>query len=166
MVEPQDRMSTTCPTPGVVLVSDKEARPPDIGGSSVRDGLTALASTDCMDARIRARFLDSLDLDRALREENPEENRWDYLLGLGEPLLLVGLEVHSAHTDQMSVVIDRRKAALRQLRPHLRRAKVVSRWLWVCSGSVDFDPYEKARRRLDENGTLFVGRRVLEKHLK
>lgn len=133
---------------------------------SVLDGLKALSSSEPIDEKIRSRFLDSLDLDAALRQQYPNENRWDYLIGLGAPSLLVGVEVHSAHTDQISAVIAKRTAAIRQLRGHLRKGRAVSRWLWVSSGRVDFDPYEKAKRRLDENGILFVGKRVMEKHLR
>jgi len=133
---------------------------------SVLPGLKALSSTEYIDQSIRVRFSDSLDLDKALQSQFPEDNRWDYLLGLGNPSVVVGLEAHTAHTDQVSVVIAKRAAAIRQLRGHMRKGRRVGLWLWVASGRVDFDPYEKARRRLEENGIMFVGKRVLEKHLR
>ena len=92
---------------------------------SVLPGLKALSSTEYIDESIRVRFSDSLDLDKALQSQFPEDPRWDYLLGLGNPSVVVGLEAHTAHTDQVSVVIAKRAAAIRQLRGHLRKGRSV-----------------------------------------
>jgi hypothetical protein len=116
-------------------------------------------------AEIRSAFADSLDLDNALLAGLEQQHRWDYLLGHTNTRKVIGLEPHSAKSDQISTVISKKNAALTQLRPHLQDGARVSAWLWVASGKVHFADTENARRRLDQNGIQFVGTRLLEKHL-
>jgi hypothetical protein len=135
--------------------------------AQVQDGLGAMEAKDrgFIDERVRAAFADSLYLDKAMEDEFPRENKWDYLLGHAGSRKMVGLEPHSAKSDQISTVIAKKKAAQAQLRPHLRQGARVDRWLWVASGKVHFANTEKARFRLDQNGITFVGTKVLAKHL-
>ena len=77
----------------------------------------------------------------------------------------IGLEPHSAKTDEIDTVIRKRRAALDQLAAHLKPGALVSDWLWVASGDVHFADTERARRRLDQLGIRFVDKRVLAKHL-
>jgi hypothetical protein len=134
---------------------------------AVRDGLGACkdAHRAYIDENLRAAFADSLDCDEAMRAIYPDDHRWDYLFGYRPSGVVIGLEPHSAKEDQISTVIEKRKAALEQLRPHLKEGARVETWLWVASGTVHFADTEKARRRLDQSGIKFVGKRVLEKHL-
>lgn len=134
----------------------------------VQDGLAALERADRahVDEGIRADFDDSLDLDEAMREAYPEENRWDYLLGYGPGGRIIGLEPHSARADQVSVVIAKKKSAQDQLRGHLKRGASVAEWFWVASGKVDFADTEKSVRKLEQNGIQFVRRTLLPKHLR
>ncbi len=133
----------------------------------VMNGIGAVATADrhCLDEGIRTSFADSLDLDKALREGHECENRWDYLLGHRSSSAVIGLEPHSARGDEISNVIKKRAAARQQLSAHLKPGGRVTAWLWVASGRVQFADTEKARRRLDQHGIRFVGRKVLEKHL-
>jgi hypothetical protein len=110
-------------------------------------------------------FSDSLDVDEALREKHPQDSRWDYLLGHEPTQHLVGVEPHSAKEDQIGKVIRKREAAVEQLREHLADGVTVHSWLWLSSGDVQFADTERARRRLDQAGIQFVGRRILAKHL-
>ncbi|MDJ0763794.1 MAG: hypothetical protein QNJ97_12500 [Myxococcota bacterium] len=114
---------------------------------------------------VRGSFGDSIDLDAALQERHPGENRWDYLLGHNPSERVVAVEPHSAKQDQITTVINKRKAAKEQLARHLKQGARVSKWLWVASGKVYFANTEKARLRLDQNGIEFVGKKVLAKHL-
>ena len=85
-------------------------------------GIGAVESShhEHLDASVRSTFADSLDLDEALREDHPDENRWDYLLGLEETSAVIALEPHSAKEDQVSAVIRKQAAAKQQLARHLR----------------------------------------------
>jgi hypothetical protein len=61
----------------------------------------------------------------------------------------------------VTTVIAKRKAALEQLRPHLKPGVFVTDWFLVASGRVDFIPMEKATARLAQNGIRFVGTKLL-----
>jgi hypothetical protein len=127
--------------------------------AGVRDGLGALERPhkQLVDEKIRPSFDDSLDIDDGVRGGNEQENRWDYLLGHGESSVVVALEPHSAHTSEVSTVIAKKSSARRQLRAHLKPGSTIAAWFWVASGKVDFAPYEKVIRRLDQEGITFVG---------
>jgi len=133
----------------------------------VKDGLQAVSDQDrgLIDDDVRATFVDSLDLDEALRPDHPAENRWDYLLGHGPSSKLVALEPHSAETAEIAVVIRKRKAARDQLGSHLRKTASIHSWYWVASGRVAFVTHEKAINRLNQEGIRFVGTKLLRKHL-
>lgn len=133
----------------------------------VCDGIGAVKRPDhsIFAPEIRETFGDSLDLDAALQERHPQENRWDYLLGHTPSNKIVAVEPHAAREDQVNTVIKKKQAAKQQLSAHLKPGQRVLSWLWVSSGKVHFADTEKARRLLDQNGVHFVGRRVLAKHL-
>lgn len=133
----------------------------------IKDGLGAVISSHrkYFDEGIRPSFADSLDVDRALRLGREQENRWDYLLGHEPSGRVIGVEPHSAENSEISTVIKKLASARRQLQGHLRDGKLVSRWLWVASGKVQFVPMERATLRLAQNGITFVGAKVKKKHL-
>lgn len=133
----------------------------------VKDGVQALEQSYRMflSEGIRASFDDSLDLDKALQSGHEQENRWDYLLGHQPSGQVLGLEPHTANNHEIAVVIKKRKAAIDQLRDHLKPGTHVARWFWVASGKTDFLPFEKASLRLADNGIAFVGKTLLDKHL-
>ncbi len=135
--------------------------------SNVRDGLGAVAKEHHgkLHQDVRAHFGDSLDLDEAIRPGHDQEHRWDYLLGHTPSNKIVAVEPHSAESHEVKVVIAKRKAALEQLRPHLRNGARVAAWIWVASGRNQFTDTEKARRLLDQSGIEFVCPTVLAKHL-
>ena len=115
---------------------------------------------------MRTAFADSLALDEALRVSHGRENRW----GLSArphgqrkghrfrtPLSEGGIEI--------STVIKKKDKAKEQLQSHLRPGARVAAWLWVASEKVHFANTERARLRLDQNGIVFVGSKVMRKHL-
>lgn len=133
----------------------------------VVDGLGAVSAADrgCIEESLRASFADSVDLDAALNARYPQDARWDYILGHGSTGVLLGLEPHSAEDDEIRTVVLKRKAAIVQLRPHLREGARVVAWFWVASGRVQFASTERARFRLDQAGVTFVGRVLQARHL-
>lgn len=135
--------------------------------TSICAGLDAVKTThrDYFDEIIRRAFVDSLDLDEAMKTGHEQEHRWDYLMSHAPSDQVVAVEPHSAKQDEISTVIKKRKAAREHLVPHLRDGASISRWLWVASGKVQFADTEKVRRLLDQNGVEFVGRKVMSKHL-
>jgi hypothetical protein len=133
----------------------------------VADGIAALRKEHraLLEEGLKPDLADSLDLDAGLQAAHPQENRWDYLLGHGPSEEVVALESHTATDGEVAVLIAKREAARRQLGAHLRDGAGPSAWIWVTEGRVGFAPTEKARRRLDQAGITFAGRRVLAKHL-
>jgi hypothetical protein len=135
--------------------------------TGVNDGIGAVKNTDrvLFAPDVRSSFSDSLDLDSALQRVYPGQNRWDYLLGHKPSDKVVAVEPHSAKQDEITTVINKRKAAKQQLAAHLKPGVRVAKWLWVASGKVYFADTEKVRLRLDQNGIEFAGKQVLAKHL-
>jgi hypothetical protein len=132
----------------------------------IQDGLGAVKDKDkpFIDASIRTQFADSLDTDEAFRVGRDQEPRWDYLLG-HEKVGLVAVEPHSAKTDEVDAVVNKKKALQQQLQDHLMDGKVISTWLWVASGTICFPRGSKHEIKLSQAGIKFVGRRVIAKHL-
>lgn len=133
----------------------------------VKTGLGALLTKDksYIDGDIRARFTDSLNLDAAMQPAHPNDNRWDYLLGLDSDGPVVGLEPHSATEGEISVVIKKKEHSQRQLLPHVASGKRIAAWYWVASGTVDFPNHDRAVLRCAQHGITFVGKKLHAKHL-
>jgi len=142
-------------------------RPDSTLRAKVASGLGAVAAGDRkhVDAALHPRIADSLETDTSLRTGRECENRWDYLLGDGTHKTVVGLEPHGASDKEIKVVVAKREAALRQLRPHLREGQHVAAWFWVQSSGSGFLGTTKARRIANQNGITFVGRRLMACHL-
>jgi len=77
----------------------------------VQDGMGAVKDKDkkFIDASLRTQFLDSLDTDEAFRVGRDQEPRWDYLLG-HENRSIIAVEPHSAKTDEIQAVINKKMA--------------------------------------------------------
>jgi hypothetical protein len=136
-------------------------------GPLVANGLQALKPADrrLIEESIKNRLEDSLDLDAAFLEAHSNENRWDYLLGdcIGERI--IGLEPHSAKSDEVSTVIRKKQRALEHLRGHLKPGKKVWRWFWVSAGAVHFPHTDRVNLQLAQHNITFVGKQLLKKHL-
>lgn len=114
---------------------------------------------------LRPEFRDSLDLDAATRPRYPTDARWDYLLGHRSTEQVIAIETHSAHTSEVSLVIEKRAAARRHLSDQLRPGETIAAWYWVASGPANFSPFDKIVNRLNQHGIQFVGGRLESKHL-
>lgn len=133
--------------------------------SAVKPGLQAMGQhSGRIDQPLRGAFLDAIDLDEATRADHPNDHRWDYLLG-HESSNIVAVEVHSAETSQVSVVIAKKERSRAHLRAHLRSGCGVAAWYWVASSKVDLVPLDKQKLRLDQSGIQMVGKTLLKKHL-
>jgi len=135
--------------------------------SAVKDGLGAVQNShkDYFDMPIRQAFIDSMELDEAVKKGNEQDNRWDYLLGYSATDEIIAIEPHSAKQDEVSTVIKKRKSAKEHLKDHLREGVKINKWLWVASGKVHFANTEKVIVQLNQNGIKFVGTKIKEKDL-
>jgi hypothetical protein len=133
----------------------------------VQDGLGAVKDKDkkFIDASIRTQFADSLDTDESFRIGCDQEPRWDYLLG-HENRSHIAVEPHSAKTDEVKAVINKKSALRQQLQGHLNDGHSISKWIWVASGRNGFPKDSQYLRRLSQHGITFVGEGcVMAKHL-
>lgn len=134
---------------------------------SVQDGLGALNAVHrlLIDELLRTRFEDSLEIDENLKSGREGEHRWDYLLGDSLKMRIIGLEPHGAADKEVKVLIAKQRAALSQLRDHLREGQRVAAWFWVQSSGSGFKETDKSRRLANQSGITFVGRKLMKKHL-
>lgn len=128
--------------------------------AQVRPGKQALTARDSERVReVRSqKVIDSLDLDGALKESLPQENRWDYLIGTnltGREVLAV--EVHPAYSSEVRSVIAKKQAAKTQLQGHLQSGAKVQAWLWVSSGPTRLAKTTPEFRLLQRAGIRLVG---------
>lgn len=83
----------------------------------------------------------SIDIDAALRPSQPNAHRYDYGVGLppkgrARNHRAVWIEVHSAHTSEVSVMLRKQAtlaAWLNSNAPDLARMTIA--WLWIPSGN-------------------------------
>ncbi len=136
--------------------------------TKIKQGLTALLPIDreriAKDSR--SEFLDSLNLDDALLTTHPQEHRWDYLVSYNPRGIVIGIEVHTASTSQVSTIISKKDAAIRQLQPHSKPSARINEWIWISSGAVKIHQLDRARIRLAQNGIKLVGSELAIKHLQ
>jgi hypothetical protein len=133
----------------------------------IKEGLGAVENSHkkYFDDDIRDLFSDSIDIDKAFLVGHESENRWDYLLGYTENSSIIGVEPHSAKTQEISTVCKKAESAKEQLRGHLKPGKHVKKWLWVASKKVEFLDMEKAMFSLANHGVYFCGCKVKRKDL-
>ena len=80
---------------------------PDVA-TGFQAGLGALGKYRTRIQPTDERFLNgSIDIDSCTREKYPNENRWDYALGYNEVVYFI--EVHSANTSEVSVVLKKQE---------------------------------------------------------
>lgn len=128
---------------------------PDIS-TAYRSGLQALKRSDrSLIAVSDPWILDgSVDVDTAVQEKYPNENRWDYAIGYSGKVCYV--EVHPAYTSEVSVVENK----LRWLKTWLKGnaplldaiPKVAPAFVWVQTGKGGILPRSSQARKLAAMG--------------
>lgn len=130
----------------------------------VEPGMGAFLARDkkLIDPAQRTRIGDSLDLDRALKLLFPTDRRWDYVFSVPTNATLVALEPHHAKDSEISVLIEKKKAAAVHLRAHLDPKRRIAKWLWVSHGKASFSRMERTTRLLAQAGITYVGRSLTD----
>ena len=119
----------------------------------------------CVDS---TRLTGSIDLDTALRQNRPGDNRWDYGLGY-KPAKgseqAVWVEVHSAKTSEVSKVLrklqwlkDWLNRNAEQLRQLSERADRDIRYVWIASSGVHIQKHSPQARQLAQSGLRLKGK--------
>lgn len=128
--------------------------------SRVKEGLNGLSRSHrlLLAEPDRTRISDSLDLDSALRQSAPADNRWDYLICIKDRKEIVGVEPHSARESELSVVIAKKRSAEVRLREEFAPGHAVAAWYWVTEGKNHFTKTERVTKVLAQSGIEFRGR--------
>lgn len=120
--------------------------------SGYRSGVHALKKSDRSAIVVAdTRLLDgSVDIDTAVQEKYPNENRWDYAIGYSGKVCYV--EVHPAYTSEVSVVENKlkwlktwlkKKASLLDAIP-----KAIPVFVWAQTGKGAILPQSSQAKRL------------------
>ena len=114
---------------------------------------------NCADSR---RLTGSIDLDSALKREQPHATRWDYGLGYKPPRgreQAIWVEVHSATTGEVSKVLEKLQwlkdwlnGEAEDLKRLTDRAGEDIRYVWIASGKVRIPSHMPQARRLNQSG--------------
>ena len=128
---------------------------PDIS-SGYRPGVHALKKSDRSAIVVAdTRLLDgSVDIDTAVQEKYPNENRWDYAIGYSGKVCYV--EVHPAYTSEVSVVENKLrwlKIWLKENAPLLDAIpKATPAFVWAQTGKGAILPRSSQARKLAAMG--------------
>lgn len=128
---------------------------PDIS-TAYRSGLQALKRSDRSAFDLAdTRLLDgSVDIDTAVQEKYPNENRWDYAIGYSGKVCYV--EVHPAYTSEVSVVENKLrwlKIWLKENAPLLDAIpKATPAFVWAQTGKGAILPRSSQARKLATMG--------------
>lgn len=128
-----------------------------------RPGLGALRKRDRQSARSRdpRSLAGSVDLDEALRESEPNAERWDYGIGYreGRDEHAIWVEVHPANSRHVGKVIAKARWLKRWLdanaRELLRMTRPRDGFVWVASRRVGLPRGSPEARQLAEAGVSF-----------
>ena len=124
---------------------------PDIS-TAYRSGLQALKRSDRSSVTVAdTKHLDgSVDIDTAVKEKYPNDNRWDYAIGYSGKVCYV--EVHPAYTSEVSVVENK----LKWLKTWLKEKallldaipKAIPAFVWAQTGKGAILPLSSQAKRL------------------
>ena len=124
---------------------------PDIS-TAYRSGLQALKRSDRSSVTVTDTMnLDgSLDIDTAVKEKYPNDNRWDYAIGYSGKVCYV--EVHPAYTSEVSTIEKKLKwlkAWLKEKAPVLDAIpKATPAYVWSQTGKGAILPQSSQAKRL------------------
>lgn len=128
---------------------------------SLKKGLGALTGADSAHITVGAavKLLGSVNVDASLSVAQPNDARWDYLVGqkAGNKELLHWIEIHPASGTGN---IGEMEAKLRWLAAWMKTTQLASypkQIVWVASGKSAFNSRNPALRSLASRGLRFVG---------
>lgn len=128
---------------------------------SLKKGLSALTGADSAHITVGAavKLLGSVNVDASLREAQPNDARWDYLVGqkAGNKEQLHWIEIHPASGTGN---IGEMEAKLRWLAAWMRTTPLASyprQIVWIASGKSAFNSRHPLLRNLANRGLRFAG---------
>ncbi|MBL7999488.1 MAG: hypothetical protein JNL32_12735 [Candidatus Kapabacteria bacterium] len=142
-------------TQGVTFKNVVETTP-DIA-SGYKPGLTALGANSSKVKVVNNSLIKgSVDIDTCTAHTYPNAHRWDYVIGYKSSVIFV--EVHSAHTSEVSRVLDKLKWLKQWLNssaPDLKKlADTKQPYVWIQSKDFKILRTSIQYRQAAENGIL------------
>lgn len=137
---------------------------PDVA-DAWRPGLQAISSInkEHMRAETPQRLRGSVNVDETLREEYPQEPRWDYAVGHqpvnGKGEMIYWIEIHPASEHGVTEVLNKLQWLTQWLNdsaPLLR--EILPAFIWVSSGKTSFTARSPQARKLARAKVRNVGR--------
>jgi hypothetical protein len=95
----------------------------------------------------------SVDIDTCVKDNYPNEHRWDYVLGYKDHIYYV--EVHPANTGEVKIIIEKLdwlKQWRKRSAPRLEAAQHSSTYHWISSGKTAIAKRSRYRRILAQKG--------------
>lgn len=127
-------------------------------------GLQALRAEDRphIQAEDTRQLRGSADVDSALRESEPNANRWDFAIGHQHTNLdeefIYWVEIHTGSDNQINVVLAKLEWLKNWLRQDGRRlGRFESDIIWVSSGHTLFTKGSAQVKTLAQKGLLYAG---------
>ena len=151
------------------LLSDAIKKIPSLA-DNLKPGLQALRRNDRNAVSIEdsRKLSGSIDIDKALESEYPNENRWDYCIGLRRTThsdSLVWVEVHPANSRSVSDMLAKAKWLKSWLKSSGRPLGVLCSGgldlRWVPTGRVGFRRGSRQSTLLAQAGIGFPERRIV-----
>lgn len=120
---------------------------------SARAGLGALQQQHRERVQLESEASCSVDLDAARKNDEPDANRWDYVVTLRQTDDGIAIEPHPAYADQVDELIRKKRwaeALLQREAPRLR----IGAWIWLTGADEEpgFSPAGPASRLLSGEG--------------
>ncbi len=124
-------------------------------GPCIKNGLQAIREPNKVsleNTRTRAR---SVDVDRCLRENHPNENRWDYavFIEIDEILKTAFIEIHPGNESEVNEVIKKVRWMKKWLRDN--QISIINenrKFFWVSSGKIRVSKNSQKIRLLSKQG--------------
>lgn len=128
----------------------------DVINKCFRGGLQALGSNSTKVRPTNTRNCNgSIDIDSCLANANPNDSRWDYIVGYGQKVYYI--EIHPASTSEVGTVIKKLNWLKNWLNQDGRPIKTVfdqqhTAYHWIASGRITILKNSVYARRLAQSG--------------
>ena len=127
-------------------------------------GLGALGTNSSrITTRDTRKITGSVNIEAAQREVSGQHAAWDYGIGFAPSKddIVIWVEIHSADTRHVQVVLDKLDSLLSLLEAHAPTLGALPRrFVWLATGAVYISPNSPEKRRLESRGMLLRSKRL------
>ena len=124
-------------------------------GPCIKNGLQAIAKPDKVSLQVTRTKAKSVDIDRCLEEDYPNDNRWDYAVFIETDDILntAFIEIHPANESEVDAVIKKAQWMKRWIVDNdLLIITENRKFFWVSSGKVKVSKNSQKIRLLRKQG--------------